>query len=63
MQQRRERLEQEAMKKGKLTAAQKKMADEFFGMEENLKQREKLLREAGREGYYDNAKGMFHFDI
>jgi hypothetical protein len=51
------RMENEALENKRITPEMKKMADEFFGIEENLKQREKLLKLAGREGYFDGAKG------
>ncbi|KAJ3251677.1 SWI SNF, matrix associated, actin dependent regulator of chromatin, sub b, member 1 [Boothiomyces macroporosus] len=49
--------EEEALAKGKrLTPEMKKMADKFFDAKENQIQREKLVKEALYEGYFDNAK-------
>lgn len=43
-------------KSTKLTPKQKEMAQEFFGQEQNLKQRDLLIKEAMQRGYYANAK-------
>jgi hypothetical protein len=54
-QKKREEMEKEALGK-RITPEMKKRADAFFGVEENLKKREKLIQEAFHENYFRNAR-------
>jgi hypothetical protein len=51
----RQEMEQDAIGK-RISPELKKKADEFFGVESNLKRRDELIREAFHENYYRNAK-------
>ena len=46
----------EEQKSTRITPEQRLKAQEFFGSDKNLEQRNALIREAMQHGYYDNAK-------
>jgi hypothetical protein len=54
-QEKRQKMEQEALGK-RISPELKQKADEFFGVESNMKKRDELIREAFHENYYRNAQ-------